>query len=190
MRSSVAGDADAAFETALAFTLQREGGYVCDPADPGGATNYGITQAVYDAHRRRQRFVTAPVRLIALSDVRAIYRRGYWEGARCSAFATARPRLALAHFDAAVNLGVAQAAICLQRSLAVKADGVIGPVTVAAAEQCDERAAVRAYLWERARVYRVIAERRPWLGKFLEGWLARCRWVARATGVPIDVAFA
>jgi lysozyme family protein len=180
---------DAAFETALAFTLRREGGYVNDPDDLGGATNYGITQSVYDAHRRRHAHVAAPVRSITLAEVREIYRRNYWEGARCSAFATVRPRLALAHFDAAVNLGIGQASVCLQRALGVKADGVAGPVTLAAAERCDESAVVSAYLRERARVYRVIAERRPALRKFLAGWLARCRWVARATDVPIDGAF-
>jgi hypothetical protein len=31
------------FESCLAFTLRQEGGYVDDPADPGGATNMGIT---------------------------------------------------------------------------------------------------------------------------------------------------
>ena len=35
------------FDTCLAFTLQEEGGYSDNPADPGGATNMGITLATY-----------------------------------------------------------------------------------------------------------------------------------------------
>jgi hypothetical protein len=35
------------FDACLAFTLREEGGYVDDPADPGGATNMGITLATY-----------------------------------------------------------------------------------------------------------------------------------------------
>jgi lysozyme family protein len=190
--------AEAAFEAALAFTLRCEGvdlhwgdtGYVNDPDDPGGATNYGITQAVFDAHRRRLGLVSAPVRGIEMPDVREIYRRSYWEAAKCSAFAAERPRLALAHFDAAVNLGVTQAAKCLQRALGVAADGVIGPVTIAAAVRCDEGVVVGAYLRDRARVYQMIVHRRPVAGKFMMGWRARCQAVARATGVEIGVAYA
>lgn len=39
------------FEPALAFVLRWEGGFVDNPADPGGRTNKGITQKVYDAWR-------------------------------------------------------------------------------------------------------------------------------------------
>ena len=39
------------FERALTFVLRWEGGYVDHPADPGGATNYGVTQRTYDAWR-------------------------------------------------------------------------------------------------------------------------------------------
>ena len=34
------------FDTCLTFTLAQEGGYVDDPADPGGATNRGITRRI------------------------------------------------------------------------------------------------------------------------------------------------
>ena len=36
---------DDRFDECLAFTLRAEGGYVDDPADPGGATNMGVTLA-------------------------------------------------------------------------------------------------------------------------------------------------
>ena len=43
----------AEFIDALPFVLQWEGGYVNHPNDPGGATNKGVTQKVYDAWRAK-----------------------------------------------------------------------------------------------------------------------------------------
>ena len=40
------------FVQALPVVLRFEGGYADHPNDPGGATNKGITQAVFDAYRR------------------------------------------------------------------------------------------------------------------------------------------
>ena len=36
------------FVTSLETVLKHEGGYVDHPKDPGGRTNMGITQAVYE----------------------------------------------------------------------------------------------------------------------------------------------
>ena len=44
----------AAFEASLPFVLRWEGGFVDHPNDPGGRTNKGVTQKVYDAWRKRQ----------------------------------------------------------------------------------------------------------------------------------------
>jgi lysozyme family protein len=169
----------AAFDAALAFTLRAEGGYVNDPDDPGGATNFGITQAVYAAHRRRMAEPPRPVCELTFDEASKIYRTDYWDRAGCNTFAAERPHLALAHFDAAVNMGVKQATKILQRAVGVPVDGIVGPLTIAAAQTCDEPAVIAAYLEDRARIYRSIAERRPASRKFLKGWLARCDRVSR-----------
>lgn len=70
---------DTFFERALQWVLLHEGGYVDDPADPGGATNYGITQRIYDAWRRRQGLAPKPVREITPQEVHDIYKAFYWE---------------------------------------------------------------------------------------------------------------
>lgn len=132
---------DSAFRTAFAVALARKGvdvarrdtGYVNDPDDPWGATNYGVTQAVYNAYLRQRGALQQPVRAIALEEVEAIYRRNYWRDAQCDTFAEARHVLALAHFDAAVNLGACPAARHLQRAAGVASDGIIGRRTIAAA---------------------------------------------------------
>ena len=53
------------FAVCLAFVLQAEGGFVDNPADPGGATMHGVTQAVYDAYRAKLGLDPRSVALIA-----------------------------------------------------------------------------------------------------------------------------
>ncbi len=103
------------FETALAFVLRWEGGYSDHPQDPGGATNYGITQRTYDAWRKRQGLPTRPVREISMEEVQAIYRDRYWKPLPAR-YAEKDPALALALFDFAVNSGVGTARRALREA--------------------------------------------------------------------------
>ena len=52
--------------------LRAEGGYVNDPADKGGETNYGITVAVARANG-----YTGPMRDLPVAMARAIYTARY-----------------------------------------------------------------------------------------------------------------
>ncbi len=114
------------FETALDQVLKHEGGYVHHPDDPGGATNYGITQAV-----ARQHGYMGSMRSIPLHIVRDIYRKSYWDKAKCEQLP---PILRLIHFDSGVNSGTHRAAKWLQEAVGAAPDGIIGPKTLAAAE--------------------------------------------------------
>lgn len=96
-----------AFRTALDFVLRWEGGFSDHPLDPGGATNYGVTQATFDAYRRKAGLPTRSVRDITRAEVEDIYFEGYWLRAGCEQIAP--PALALCVFDAAVNSGVGAA---------------------------------------------------------------------------------
>lgn len=141
------------FLRALDFVLQQEGGYTDDPADPGGATNYGITQAIYSDWRRSEALPPGNVKSIQRHEVEAIYHQRYWQLGRCSQM---RDRVAVAHFDCAVHCGPYAAAKILQRAAGVKDDGIIGPVTLAAVRVLDEDLLFDAMLWERMRYYRDI----------------------------------
>lgn len=121
------------FETALAHVLHWEGGFSDHPSDPGGATNFGITQATLAAWR------SAPVsredvRALTRDEAGAIYRARYWDACRCGDLP---PGVGTMVFDAAVNHGPRQAALLLQRALGVADDGAIGPKTLAAAARQD-----------------------------------------------------
>lgn len=124
------------YQKSLARVLVHEGGYSNHPADPGGATQHGVTQRVYDAFRGRQGKPPAPVRYITDGEVNAIYRRQYWDAVQGDSLP---PGVDYAVFDGAVNSGPAQSIKWLQRALGVDADGQLGERTLAAVRNANAR---------------------------------------------------
>lgn len=155
------------FPEALAAVLASEGGFVDHPADRGGPTNMGVTQGVFDAHRRSRGLPSRSVRDISTAEVAEIYMARYWTPAKCGALPWPA---SLCHFDAAVNSGVRQAAVLLQRAVGVAEDGVIGPQTLAAVQRAG-RARLLARMWVgRLDLYRRIVAGNPTQLVFLRGW--------------------
>jgi len=121
------------FEICVAFTLRQEGGYTDDPADPGGATNMGITLATYREWSDDPHLGAAQVRDMTLKTARAIYRALYWNRLRADALP---PGVDLSVFDMGVNAGIWRSVRLLQQALGFtgeEMDGSIGPETLAAA---------------------------------------------------------
>lgn len=120
------------FEQAFRVVVGEEGGFSNVAADPGNwtggqcgagrceGTKFGISAAAYP---------TLDVKDLTLAAAQAIYKRDYWNRVRCDVLPAP---LALLVFDAAVNNGVARATMWLQITVGVKADGVLGPATLAA----------------------------------------------------------
>ncbi|TCT07609.1 glycoside hydrolase family 108 protein [Aquabacter spiritensis] len=172
------------YGAALARVLRHEGGYSNHPADPGGPTNKGVIQRVYDAHRARRGLSPRSVKLIEEAELQAIYRTQYWDAVRGDDLPAG---LDYAVFDAAVNSGPVQAAKWLQRALGLAADGQIGAVTLSAAQAAlDRGAVVEALCDQRLAMLRGL---RTW-PVFGKGWAARVADVRRdagalARGVPL-----
>jgi len=162
------------FETALAVTLRQEGGYVNNPADHGGATNFGVTQKTYDTWQAAHSFVPKDVKEITPAEVQDIYRDSYWFPAGCDRLPD---RLAGLHFDAAVNHGPGRAVKFLQQTCGVKPDGLFGPVTMAAVDHTvttlGELGVCLLYLVQREQFYKQIIERDPSQQVFAKGWQKR-----------------
>jgi lysozyme family protein len=113
------------FDIAVEKVLKHEGGYTFNPLDTGGATNYGITLAV-----ARENGFDGDMRDLTKDQAKQIYRVKYWDAIKAESL----PSDVRFHvFDAAVNSGVTQAIRWLQRVVGTDADGVIGPITIAAA---------------------------------------------------------
>ncbi len=164
--------------------VAREGGFVNDPDDPGGATNFGVTIHTLRRLRPGQRVTVQGVRTLTREQAIDIYIEHYFK----------RPRIAELPeplwptiFDMYVNAG-ANAVRILQRLLVkmgvqVAVDGVIGPHTIAAAHRAYDMAPahlVDAYGIARRDYYYSIADRRPASRKFARrrdggkgGWITR-----------------
>ena len=119
---------------------RHEGGLVNHPNDPGGLTNIGITQRVYDAHRDRVNLARQTVANISDSEVDTIYNEEYWHRIHGDELPAGIDTSTL---DSAINSGVRQGSKWLQRALGVNADGIIGLVeTVPAAHAAPDKVAV------------------------------------------------
>jgi lysozyme family protein len=127
------------FDRSLAAVLLHEGGFVQHSADSGGATKFGVTRQTL-ARFRGHPVSVDDVRALTRTEAGAIYRRLYWDAVRGDAL----PRgIDLAVFDFAVNSGPARAVGTLQDILDVRADGIVGPATLSAAQEADPASVIR-----------------------------------------------
>jgi lysozyme family protein len=188
------------FDRALKIVLKFEGGYYDGKGrhDPN-PTNMGITQRTYDQFRRsaKPRLHLKAVRNIDTDERDSIYRILYWTKGRCDDIAQKSEALAILHFDACVNHGVASpnndlsagAVELLQRALGVEDDGIFGPITwqnlVSELMEDGEVPLATRYLKVREAQYRHLAKKAPnTLGLNLDGWLKRLERLRDQLALP------
>lgn len=108
------------FDEAFEILIGHEGGYVNNPADPGGETRFGISKRSYPE---------IDIKGLTLNQAKFIYRRDYWDKAGCPDLP---PALAFDVFDGAVNSGVNRSIKWLQEAAGATIDGVMGKQTMQA----------------------------------------------------------
>src|SRR5690606_12351184 len=118
---------DRNFQRALPHVLKHEGGFVNLPADPGGATNKGVTLASFRAYVKPNGTVE-DLKAITDAQVATVYYRHYWSAVNAQALPSG---IDYAVFDFAVNSGPARAATYLRAATGVAQDGRDGPTTIA-----------------------------------------------------------
>ena len=175
-------------ESIAAEIVRREGGFVNDPDDPGGATKHGVTLGTLkrlgiDADGDRDVDV-ADVKALDAERAAAIYVRHYY---REPGIDRLPEPLQASVFDMQVNAG-ANAVRILQRLMAafglpLKDDGVVGPVTartVGRAMAKAPRHLVDAYGIARRNYYYKLGDARPASRKYARardggkgGWIVR-----------------
>lgn len=158
------------FDAALKFTLSEEGGFIDNPHDSGGATNHGVTQAVYDDYRDTKSLPHQSVQLITDAETRELYENNYWEPSRAQ---TMHSPLDVCHFDWSVNHGIQGALKTLQAALGVEADGIWGSETASALAISDPVETAQAYNTLRREWYKNRVKTRGDQAVFLTGWLGR-----------------
>jgi lysozyme family protein len=122
------------FETCLALMLAHEGGYVHHEKDPGGRTNHGVTQRVWEewvGHEVDEK----QMRALTHEMVAPLYKRKYWDACRADDLVDG---VDYCVFDVAVNSGPGRAVKFLQSCVGVTADGGFGPATLAAVKKSEE----------------------------------------------------
>lgn len=160
--------------------IHVEGGFVDDPNDSGGATNYGITEAV-----ARSYGYTGHMRDLPRSVAFDIYVAKYWDAVLADKIRVISNPVAAEVVDTAVNMGTGRAGTFLQRSLNVlndrgrlypdiKIDGRIGPGTISALESLvkirGDATLVKMLNCLQGAFYVDLAERREKDEKFINGW--------------------
>jgi len=163
--TATAANVDALFKSCMSVVLQEEGGFVDNPADPGGATNMGITLRTLEAWRRAPTSVE-DVRNLSVDEAERIYRANYWNAMRCDSLPAG---VDLMVFDFGVNAGPEESIRSLQRAAGVTADGMFGPETLAAVLRANPTDLTSRLADERLDFYRGLST----FSTFGEGWTRR-----------------
>ena len=150
------------FDDIIEVVLEHEGGYVNDPQDPGGETNFGIAKRSHP---------DVDIKNLTKDGAKEIYYKDYWIKNRVPQMPEDLKHF---YFDMCVNQGRGRAVKILQRAANakgadLKVDGGLGPKTIGSLKNVElER--VRAY---RIKYYADLVTRKPDLEKFYFGWFRR-----------------
>lgn len=141
--------------------IGHEGGYVDDPRDPGGETNWGVTKRTAQANG-----YTGTMKTMTRQQAYEIYRRAFWLRYNCEQMPDA---VAYQFFDAAVNHGFGNASRMLQRAVNVADDGIIGNMTIAAIKKMAISDVIMRLNAERLEFYCKLGT----FATFGKGWVRR-----------------
>ena len=145
--------------------LQHEGGYTNHPSDPGGRTNLGVTQRVWEdyvGHKVDEQ----TMRNLTKELVAPLYRKEYWDAVHGDKLPCGADYLA---FDFAVNAGAFRSIKTIQRALNITADGIIGPVTLKSIQGANAEDFINNFTNAKERFYRSLSN----FPTFGRGWFNR-----------------
>jgi lysozyme family protein len=153
------------FDQCIDLVIGHEGGYVNDPDDPGGETNWGISKRAYRK---------VDIKNLTKEDAKAIYKKDYWDNFKVGKLP---PNLRYIYFDMCINMGSRNAGKVLQRAAnaknpalaKIKIDGMVGPNTIKAVKRV-EKSRLRS---ERVLYYARIVIKKPVQHKYWYGWFKR-----------------
>lgn len=180
----------ASFAYAMPKILVHEGGKVNHPKDPGGRTNQGVIQRVYDGWRQRRGLPLRSVYEMENYERDDIYKKQYWDAVQGDKLPQGVDYVVM---DGAVNSGPSQSIKWLQRALGVTADGVLGQATLGALEVINDMDALIAKILARREQFLRALKTFKTFGK---GWMNRVSqvkkigqsWAVGSVG-PVPVFF-
>ena len=153
------------FQHALEELLKHEGGYVNHPSDPGGRTNLGVTQRVWEDWVKRP-VTEQEMRALTPEQVYPLYDKLYWDRIKGDNLPAG---VDYCVFDAAVNSGVSRSVKWLQTAAGTAADGAIGPATLSAVAEKQPDVLIKEYCAQRLKFLQAL----PTWATFGKGWSRR-----------------
>lgn len=155
------------FNNAIQKVLEHEGGYVNDPRDSGGETNFGISKRAYP---------NLKIRDLTKEDAIAIYLKDYWAPNNYDHIKNAD--IASKVFDMGVLLGSKTSNKLLQQTLnkmgaSLVEDGILGPKSIKAINEAEPVSLLSQFKGQLEVRFRDIVKNRPANDVFLNGWLRR-----------------
>lgn len=154
--------------------LKFEGGFVNDPDDLGGATNKGVTFKTYKLYRNRKGLPIPSVgdlKRLSNDEFTDILKTMFWDA--CKADIIVSQSVANAIVDWAWHSGTSTAAKEIQRVLGVKADGIIGNITLSAINSQSPLPLFGKIKAARVKYIERICKSRPGNQKYYRGWMNR-----------------
>jgi lysozyme family protein len=157
------------FEAIIDRVLSSEGGYVNNPADPGGETQWGISKRAYP---------NLDIKGLTRGQAVIIYKRDFWVPIGGDSFPQV---LGFQLLDFAVNSGISTAIRKLQTATGVADDGHWGPISAAKAAATSPAALTFNFLAERLDFMRKLS---VW-PSFSSGWAGRIATDMRYAAVDL-----
>lgn len=166
------------FDIAVQHVLKHEGGFVHHPADPGGATNMGVSlrflenDGLYFDNDGDGDMDADDIALMTEEQAIEVYLEKFWKKEYENLH---EPAVAIKLFDMAVNMGHKQATKIFQRACndcgpIVDVDGYIGQQTIHAANCSSPECLLREMVKHQKRFYEKLIEKKPSLAAFAHGW--------------------
>lgn len=173
------------FDLTIPIILQHEGGWVNNPFDPGGETNFGISMLIIKREKLTleqlgiDNWESGCLKKMTVETAKNLYNILFWD--RYGYQACADQTIATKICDCAVNCGPGRAATMAQKAANacgqnLTVDGILGPHSFATINAIDPKTYVHAYADQMRTYYNGIVAANPKLKVFLTNWIKRSTW--------------
>jgi lysozyme family protein len=166
------------FYEIIPWVLKHEGGYVDNPDDPGGATNFGICER-FLKNLKNEPLAKVHPKNLSKQDAITLYKKYFWDAYRFEGLSSKRS-LSFHVFDIGINIGPHNAIKDMQKAYntihpdkRLEPDGFIGRRTEAYLQDVEEQPIVDAFKAIITAYDKLIIKYKPYEGEFLRGWLQR-----------------
>jgi lysozyme family protein len=173
------------FENAIPVILKHEGGYVNNPLDHGGATNWGISTLIIQRENITAEELGIPdltpesIKLMTIDAAKSIYKKLFWD--KYAYGRIVNQNVATKIMDINVNCGVSRAHCIAQLASTdcghpLTSDGILGSKSFAAINACDPTKLLKAMCARQLAYYEAIVAHNPTQSVFLRNWTKRSQW--------------